>query len=77
MIRSYRFTFEDGEELTLCPYSQVITDNRKNRVFVINYRLPDDRHIILEGERKERISGAIKMNKVEGKLEQQLTGLTL
>lgn len=76
-IRSYRFTLEDGEELSLSPYSQVIPDDKKNRIFIVNYRLPDDRHVILQGERNERVSGAIKMRRVEGRLDQQLTGLSL
>lgn len=47
-IRCLRFCLEE-EEILLERYSQVIMDEKKLRVFVINYKIGDEGHVILQG----------------------------
>lgn len=45
----------------------MITDDKKTRIFIVNYRLADDKHVILHGDITER-GGHVKMKRAAFKL---------
>ncbi len=51
-------------------------DEKKSRIFIINYRYFDERHAILQGEVSERGS-FIRMKKVNYKLEDSIGQIIL
>jgi hypothetical protein len=66
----------DGEEILLERYSQIITDEKRTRIFVINYRLVEEKHIILQGEITER-GNYVKMKRVQFRLEESFKEMDL
>lgn len=46
----------------------MITDERKTRIFIVNYRLEEDRHVILQGDITER-GNYVRMKRAILKLE--------
>jgi hypothetical protein len=67
-VRCLRFCLEDEEEIFLERYSQIIIDDRKLRVFILNYKEADEGHCIMQGDISDR-SSLIKVQKVNARIE--------
>jgi hypothetical protein len=54
----------------------VITDEKKSRIFIVNYRLVEDKHVILQGDIMER-GNYVKMKRAMFKLEAEFEDFVL
>ncbi len=50
-MKCYKFYLyeDDSEEIGFEKYTQIIFDARRSRVYVVNYKATDERHLILYG----------------------------
>ena len=75
-VRCFRFYLGDEEEIAVEKYSQVIVNEKKLKVFIINYKEADEDHCIMQGDISDR-SSLIKVQKVHSHLEKTFEDLTL